>query len=122
MTLVSRALPIALAAALAPSIAWAGHACDFYSGLAYTGEKFTLFNGHALQTQPGMKPGRTLPEGDDFQLFTDPRWRGKVRSVRVQPGCTGNIDDGRRSTRYSSDNPDTGRVGAEGISFACRCQ
>ena len=118
---VTLRLPLAAAFAFAASTAFAGNACDFYAGAGYSGEKFTLYKGHVLATQP-LNPQltSTLAAGQDYQEFMDPRWAGRVVSVRVQAGCRAAMSDG--TTEYGISN-DTANVGAHNaIAYACVCQ
>ena len=103
------------------TVALASGACDFFAGPAYSGEAFTLYGGHVLLT--GTVDARSLDSltgGSTYQSFTDPRWKGRVASVRVQKGCTVSATDGTGATTYTSDTTDTGEYDA--IAYACVCR
>ena len=101
--------------------AFASGVCDFYAGASYSGEAFTLYGGHVLLTGPvDSKSLNTITAGGTYQSFTDPRWKGRVTSVRVQKGCKAGLTDGARAATYRSDIADTGANGA--IAYACVCR
>ena len=115
---------LALAAALAafaPPMAFASGACDFYAGSGYSGEAFTLYSGHVLLTD-AVDPQlvASITGGTAYQSFTDPRWKGRVASVRVQPGCTATMSDGSSRPQYATDTSNIGAYRA--IAYACVCR
>ena len=117
------ARPFALAAAfigVASSAALASGACDFFAGPGYRGEGFTLYGGHVLLTETvNSQLLNAIAGGSAYQTFTDPRWKGRVVSVRVQAGCTATMTDGAGRVSHASDAPNTGAYGA--IAYACVC-
>lgn len=107
---------------VATSQASAGVACDFYSAAGFAGQKATLYSGHALVAVDGNAPFFAgIAGAADYQRFSDPRWKGKVGSVRVQPGCKALFSDGTATKIYHTADAHLSGVASAAVAFACSC-